>query len=69
MAAVKEARTQLERRSAALREYHDQGGHAVQEVVMDLYEALRAKGLSREELKGEGISYASVEKILRTAKS
>jgi hypothetical protein len=66
MAALKEAKSQLERRSAALREYASD--RAVQEVVMDLYEALRAKGLTRDELRDAGVSYASVEKILRTAK-
>jgi ABC-type branched-subunit amino acid transport system substrate-binding protein len=68
MAALKEAKDQLERRSTALRGMHQDDGHSKAEVVRLLNNALIERGLTGDDLRYAGVTHESVMKVLRTAK-
>jgi ribosome-binding protein aMBF1 (putative translation factor) len=65
MAASQEASVQLARRRLAIWRLRNEGGMSVAQVTEIIRDALRDRGLSAEELRDAGVSYESVNKIVK----
>jgi hypothetical protein len=66
MEALREADAQLERRRTAIRGMHYEDGLTKSEVARVLYNELRERGLTTDQLEDQGVGFHSVMRVLRT---